>query len=139
ADASSADRVGAEQREPAERRQVGRRGDVGEGRQCWSVTSVMSRLDQYVSEVSVACTGDLSAAPGRSAGMLTRGESGVAHELACGGEASEVTHLGNDGGRGMEGQATQALDGRHEGQEGTLLGALLQRGVQTSPAVFSCS
>ena len=102
------------------------------------MTSVVRRLDEDVPEVGVASACDLSTTPGLPARVLAWSQSGIAHELAGGGEASEVTGLGNDGGGGMESQA-QTLDGCHEWQEGTLFCALLERGVQTASAVFSCS
>ena|SRR5437667_6208879 len=99
----------------------------------------MRRLDQDVPEVSVAAACDVSTASSLSARVLTWSQSRIAHELAGGGEASEVTGLGNDGGGGMESQAAQTLDGRYKGQEGALFCALLEPGVQAAPAVFSCS
>jgi hypothetical protein len=78
----------------------------------WSVTSIVSRLDQDVAEVCIAGVSNTAAVLRGTTRVLAAGQSGEAHEAPGRRETAQVDGFGGDGHRAEKTDAAQRLQRR---------------------------
>lgn len=98
----------------------------------WAMARMMGRFTQDMAKESVAGLGNPSAVHRLAAGVFTRNQPGVRHELSGFLEAPKVTGFGHDGDRTEKGDAAKALERCNERKMSILFGGMAELALQTT-------